>query len=330
MLRPAGHPGRHFLLDEPLVLHVLQHLRAVRRAYVGPVGDVPHVLSSRRHGRQHLDAGGADFRLRGHETLRLQRVDGHVVEELVADHILRLPHEQPLVRGRPPDDAVRGQMLQRRVVGMEALALQVRHGLQVQGVVEPAEDGAVVVADYEHHLGSRQLAVHEGAEVRVELREVVDQVAVAVDDDHDPPLPAEALQSREEVHDVLEVDVPACEPRDVAAHLLDVVRLQARHAGQVHVRFVRAERAQQRGLPQVAATAYGARYRHLLIHTLQVLQLLRATHASIHSPVFHWKIIKEHVLDLGPSPRVRAGMPLGNRVGILRVRTKLRRHLNDT
>ena len=207
-------------------------------------------------------------RIRGHQTLGLQGEHGHVVEELVAYDVHGLPDEQLLVRRGSTDDRIRHEMLQRRVVRMESLTVQIRHGLQIQSVVEPAEDRAVVVAHYQHHLRARELAVHERAQVRVELREVLDEVGVTVDDDHDPLPAAQLLHCREQIQDVIEAYLLAREPGQAAADLVDVVGLQARHARQIDVGLVLAEATQYGGLPQMATAADRACNRHLLVHTL--------------------------------------------------------------
>ncbi len=188
-----------------------------------------------------------------------------------------------MICGSPSEHGERLQLLQVGVSGMEPLAVQVAHGLELQGVVEASEDRIVVVANDQEDLGAPHLPVHEAADIGVDLLEIGGQIAQAVYDDGHLPLPADLLYAGEEVYDVGDLLLLPREGPESAVDLLQVVGAQSGSPRDVDVVLVLHELLQQRSLAEVAATAHRAGHGRLRPQVVEECQFLRAPNTSIHA-----------------------------------------------
>ena len=214
-----------------------------------------------------------------------------MVEELSAYDIEGVPIEHAVIGRGPTYRAVHDELLHRRVSGMESHAVPVAHGLHIQCVVEPAEQGVVGVTDYEHDLGGVDVTVHEGPEIGRELGEVLHQVRVTVYHDNDGLPGAYLLEDREKILDVVYDHTLPTVLRNGMGHLLEVVLPEAIHTREVDVVLVPAELSDEGRLAEMPASAYRTRHGHLLIDRIQIPKFLCTTHKPIHeTPYRLWRI----------------------------------------
>ena len=210
-----------------------------------------------------------------------------MIEHLGADDLFRIGIAyEMMVCGRAPDHGECLELLHRGIVGMEAPAVEIAHGLQLQGVVEAAEHGVVIVAHDQEDLGPSHLPVHEVADIRSDLLEVGCEVAEPVDYDNDLLLPAYLLDTGEQVEKIRDPLLLAAEYAQSTVDLLQIVGTEARCACDVDVVLVLHELAQERGLAQMTASAYGARHGHLVPQVVEEGQLLRTSYTSIHDIMY--------------------------------------------